>query len=150
MIGRLRKWRLRRTAKAVSESLKARFGKKSFYCEEEISKVCSEIGLTKSQTKIAFVMFAEESVCDRFLTGTGSSEKARELRLTLGGQIFDRSYLLSYDSLWNRFHDFDNLLAPPRYGSSSSGSWFSGGGDDGDNFDFSSSDGGDGGGDGGD
>ncbi|MEM7603155.1 MAG: hypothetical protein AAF357_17305, partial [Verrucomicrobiota bacterium] len=54
------------------------------------------------------------------------SKTSRELRIFLAGQLFGGGYTVDYDSLWNKFHDFDNQLAQPTPNASSTGSWLSG------------------------
>jgi len=146
MIAKLKKRRLRKTAKAVAEALESQYGKKKLYSDEELDFVCTKLNLNEDDTVNAYGMFAEETACDGFLTKVGASKTARELRMFLAGQMFDGTYTVDYDSLWNRFHDFDNQLAPSSPSTSSGGGWFSGAGDDGD-FDSGAASGGDGGGD---
>lgn len=146
MIAKLKKRRLRKTAKAVAEVLESEYGKKKLYTDEEMDFVCTKLNLNEDDTVNAYGMFAEEKDCDGFLTKVGASKTARELRAFLAGQLFGGGYTVDYDSLWNKFLDFDNQLAPPSPSGSSGGGWFSSGEDSGD-FDSGSASGGDGGGD---
>lgn len=146
MIAKLKKIRLRRTAKAVAGALESEYGKKKLYTDEELDFVCAKLRLNEDDTVNAYGMFAEETACDGFLTKVGASKTARELRVFLAGQMFGGGCTVDYDSLWNRFHDFDNQLAPPAPKSTSGGGWFSSG-DDGGGFDSGAASGCDGGGD---
>lgn len=146
MIAKLKKRRLRKTAKAVAEALESEYGKKKLYTDEELDTVCTQLGLNEADTVNAYGMFAEETVCDGFLTKIGASKNARELRTFLAGQLFGDGYMVNYDMLWNKFHDYDNQLAPPSSNSSSGGGWLGGSGDDG-GIDSGAASGGDGAGD---
>ena len=78
-------------------------------------------------------MFMDEEVCNGFLSKIGSSKTAIELRFFLGGAMFGGTGAVGYESSWNRFHDYDDVVLGglEAIGTSSSGGFGGGFGDDG-------------------
>ena len=134
MIARFQKWRFKKITKTVSLRLIEKFGKNNYYSDSELNEVIGVLRLSSKQQQYAYAMFADEVVCDGFLSRIGSSKTARELRYFLGGAMFGSGSSVSYDSSWNRFHDYDNEVLGGLQsigGSSSFGSgasWGDGGG----------------------
>ena len=133
MIARFRRWRFKQVAKKVSLALKEQHGEKNTYSAPELEEAIRTVGLSGKQREYAYAMFADEEVCNRFLSRIGSSRTTRELRLILSGSMFGGGVAVGYDSSWNRFHDYDNeiLGGLQSVGSSSSGGFGGGWGDDG-------------------
>ena len=104
----LRNRSYRRLTKKISEALIEQFGRKTLYSAAEVDTVNRMIGLSMKQQEMAYAMFSDEEACNGFLTKLGSSKTARELRVMMSGFLFGGGSTVGYDSLWNRFHDYDN------------------------------------------
>ena len=147
MIARIRKWRIRQVAKKVSLALKEHHGEKKFYSVSELEEAIRSIGLSRAQREYAYAMFTDEEVCNGFLSRIGSSKSAVQMRAFLGGSMFGGGGYVSYDTSWNRFHDYDNEVLGGMQSFGSSYSAGSSGGCDGDGgSDYGDSGGGDDGG----
>lgn len=95
----------------MSLTLKKVFGDKKFYSAYEVDSAARAVGLSDSQRELAFAMFAEEEACNGFLSKIGSSFTAKELRGWCAGYMFGATAPVGYDSLWNRFHDYNNEVS---------------------------------------
>ena len=110
MIKRIQKWRFKQIAKKISLALKTMYGERKSYTPIEIEAVFQMIKLSKKQIEYAYAMFASEDDCNEFLIRTGTSKTAKELRDLIGVSLFGRSGAVSYESAWNRFHDYNNKI----------------------------------------
>ncbi len=145
MIARFRRYRLRRATSKVSDTLTEQFGSKKFYSITEMEEACTLVGVTGKQRELAYAMFSEEEVCNGFLSRIGCSKTARDLRFFAASTLFGTGTTVGYDSLWNRFHDYNDLVVGgiQNTGSFSDSGGAGSGGDDGGGFsDFGGGDGG--------
>lgn len=133
MLARIKRWKCKRVAKAVSLALKEQHGEKNSYSAAELDDAIRVVGLSGKQREYAYAMFTDEDICDGFLSRIGASRTAKELRYILGGLMFGSGGAVGYGASWNRFHDYDNeVLGGVQSMGSSSGSESGGGwGDDG-------------------
>jgi uncharacterized membrane protein YgcG len=143
MLHKFHSWRCKRVAKKMSKALKENFGNKKFYSASEVDSAARLVGLSAKQRELAYAMFAEEEACNGFLREIGSTMTAKERRTWCAGSMFGVTTPVGYDSLWNRFHDYNDEVIGglQSVGNASGGGdgnsyggdggWDSGGGSDG-------------------
>jgi len=110
LIELVQKWYFKNMAKKVSCALIKMHGEKIFYSRSELEVTLDIITLIRKKHKYIYAMFSNEAVCDEFLSYTDYGLSAKELRFRLGLCIFKNMNALDYESTWNRFHDYDNLV----------------------------------------
>jgi len=108
----------------MSFTLKALYGENKSYSTVELENAIKTVKLRSRQHKYVYAMFTEEEVCNVCLSQIRDSETARELRFRLSGYIFGSPDAVSYESSWNRFHDYKNEILG---GLQKLGSWSRGG-----------------------
>ena len=131
MIARLKRRRVRKTAKRVSKALHSQYGNKAYYTGDEMSFVCLQLHLGEAETVDAYGMFAEEAACDGFLSKIDYAGTATELRKAISSLMFRDDPVPDDDDSSNRFHVSDDELDSSKSTAGAGGGWFSGGDEDG-------------------
>ena len=141
LIQTYRRRQLRKFAKAFTAEIRSHFGKKILYSAAEVEEAAVSMGVSSKQREWAYGIFAEEEACQGFLSRTGSSKTARELRFFLADLMFGGITVVGYDGIWNRSDDPDDTVMEglSTYSGGSHGGYTSDSGYDG--FDSGGSDG---------